>query len=216
MCKKCLCLIKINIKKDNTGKILENRLDRIPKIILERFNITDIQYTKYEKYYEILNDKNKVMNLTAITDYEGVFIKHFYDSLLLTEITKDYDNFIDEISRYPTFNKELDYLYFNEYKKTNNYVLALNKVNHPNFYKTTSSQIMFDNIMLINKFHGVDSNFTPDNLVVVEKVDHIKRPNEVMYIDQNALLNYQDMVNDAINKSIPVERVEMTLKMTGL
>ena len=63
--------------------------------LLERFNITDIQYTKYEKYYEILNDKNKVMNLTAITDYEGVFIKHFYDSLLLTEITKDYDNLID-------------------------------------------------------------------------------------------------------------------------
>ena len=35
------------------------------------------------------------MNLTAITDYEGVFIKHFYDSLLLTEITKDFDNLVD-------------------------------------------------------------------------------------------------------------------------
>ena len=63
--------------------------------ILDRFNITNTQYLKYQKYYEILNDKNKVMNLTAITDYEGVFIKHFYDSLLLTEITKDFDNLID-------------------------------------------------------------------------------------------------------------------------
>lgn len=63
--------------------------------LLDDFNINDSQYTKYEKYYELLNEKNKVMNLTAITDYEGVFIKHFYDSLLLTKITKDYDNLID-------------------------------------------------------------------------------------------------------------------------
>lgn len=63
--------------------------------LLDDFNITEEQYKKYEKYYEILNDKNKVMNLTAITDYEGVFIKHFYDSLLLTKITSDYDNLID-------------------------------------------------------------------------------------------------------------------------
>lgn len=63
--------------------------------VLDQFNVTDVQYSKYERYYEILNEKNKVMNLTAITDYEGVFIKHFYDSLLLTKITKDYNNLID-------------------------------------------------------------------------------------------------------------------------
>jgi len=63
--------------------------------LLDNFNLTDIQYDKYEKYYQILNEKNKVMNLTAITDYEGVFIKHFYDSLLLTNVTKEYDNLID-------------------------------------------------------------------------------------------------------------------------
>ena len=63
--------------------------------LLERFNVTDEQLKKYEKYHELLSEKNKVMNLTAITDYEGVFIKHFYDSLLLTEITKDFDNLVD-------------------------------------------------------------------------------------------------------------------------
>lgn len=63
--------------------------------LLEHFKISDIQYSKYQRYYEILNEKNKVMNLTAITDYEGVFIKHFYDSLLLTKITEDFDNLID-------------------------------------------------------------------------------------------------------------------------
>ena len=63
--------------------------------LLDDFNISENQYFKYEKYYQLLNEKNKVMNLTAITDYEGVFIKHFYDSLLLTNITKDFNNLID-------------------------------------------------------------------------------------------------------------------------
>lgn len=63
--------------------------------LLDDFNINENQYFKYEKYYQLLNEKNKVMNLTAITDYDGVFIKHFYDSLLLTNITKDFNNLID-------------------------------------------------------------------------------------------------------------------------
>lgn len=63
--------------------------------LLDEFNITELQYAKYEKYFQLLNEKNKVMNLTAIDDYEGVFIKHFYDSLLLTNITKEYNNLID-------------------------------------------------------------------------------------------------------------------------
>lgn len=32
-------------------------------------------------YYELLIEKNKVMNLTAITDYDEVVIKHFLDSI---------------------------------------------------------------------------------------------------------------------------------------
>lgn len=62
---------------------------------LDEFNINSIQQSKYQKYYELLNEKNKVMNLTAITDQEGVYIKHFYDSLLITKITSDFDNLVD-------------------------------------------------------------------------------------------------------------------------
>ncbi len=41
---------------------------------------------KLKKYYEILIEKNKVMNLTAITELEEVYLKHFYDSLTITKI----------------------------------------------------------------------------------------------------------------------------------
>ena len=42
---------------------------------------TEHQIDQFIKYYELLIEKNKVMNLTAITDYEDVVIKHFKDSL---------------------------------------------------------------------------------------------------------------------------------------
>ena len=43
--------------------------------------LTDDQIFQFEKYYEMLIEKNKVMNLTAITEKEEVIDKHFVDSL---------------------------------------------------------------------------------------------------------------------------------------
>lgn len=47
----------------------------------EKFNLSERQISQLDIYYDLLIQKNKVMNLTAITDAEGVAIKHFYDSL---------------------------------------------------------------------------------------------------------------------------------------
>lgn len=45
--------------------------------------ISDNQIKCFEKYYELLIEKNKVMNLTAITEKEDVIVKHFIDSISL-------------------------------------------------------------------------------------------------------------------------------------
>ena len=37
-------------------------------------------------YYEYLIEKNEVMNLTAITEYEEVVLKHFVDSVSLIKV----------------------------------------------------------------------------------------------------------------------------------
>ena len=47
---------------------------------------TDVQLQQLEKYYEMLIEYNKKMNLTAITDKEDVYLKHFYDSLTISKI----------------------------------------------------------------------------------------------------------------------------------
>lgn len=44
------------------------------------------QLKEFQKYYEMLIEKNKVMNLTAITEWEEVVDKHFVDSLALTQV----------------------------------------------------------------------------------------------------------------------------------
>lgn len=43
--------------------------------------LTDIQIDQFRKYFELLVEWNEKMNLTAITDLEGVYLKHFYDSI---------------------------------------------------------------------------------------------------------------------------------------
>ena len=48
--------------------------------------ITDKKLEQLEKYYELLIEYNKVMNLTGITEKEEVYLKHFYDSLTIAKI----------------------------------------------------------------------------------------------------------------------------------
>lgn len=47
--------------------------------------LSESQQIKLKTYYEFLVKENEVMNLTAITDLEGVYYKHFYDSLTLSK-----------------------------------------------------------------------------------------------------------------------------------
>ena len=42
--------------------------------------LSDQQKEQFFKYYEMLIEKNKVMNLTAITELSDVITKHFVDS----------------------------------------------------------------------------------------------------------------------------------------
>ena len=45
--------------------------------------LSDIQIEQLDKYYDLLVEWNSFMNLTGITDYEEVMLKHYLDSLVL-------------------------------------------------------------------------------------------------------------------------------------
>lgn len=60
-------------------------------------NLSERQVNQFLTYYELLIEKNKVMNLTAITDYEEVVLKHFTDSLAVVHSLnmENYSSLID-------------------------------------------------------------------------------------------------------------------------
>ncbi|MCI5595945.1 MAG: 16S rRNA (guanine(527)-N(7))-methyltransferase RsmG [Lachnospiraceae bacterium] len=47
--------------------------------------LNEKQLSQFQKYYEMLIEKNKVMNLTAITEWNEVVDKHFIDSISLVK-----------------------------------------------------------------------------------------------------------------------------------
>ena len=53
--------------------------------------LTDVQKRQFDRYYELLIEWNRVMNLTGITEYDEVNLKHFTDSLTIVRI-KDMEN----------------------------------------------------------------------------------------------------------------------------
>lgn len=57
------------------------------KIGLQQLHIalSEKQMEQFLQYYELLVEKNKVMNLTAITEFDEVVEKHFLDSVSLTK-----------------------------------------------------------------------------------------------------------------------------------
>lgn len=48
-------------------------------------SLSEEQLQQFYRYYEILVEWNQVMNLTAITDYKEVVLKHFIDSISLIQ-----------------------------------------------------------------------------------------------------------------------------------
>ena len=61
------------------SQIFEQKLNEIG------VKLDDIQKQQFFKFYELLVEWNKVMNLTGITEYEEVNEKHFVDSLSIVK-----------------------------------------------------------------------------------------------------------------------------------
>ena len=62
---------------------LEKFKDGLKELQIE---LSEEQLNQFLKYYELLVETNKVMNLTAITEFDEVVEKHFLDSLSLCRV----------------------------------------------------------------------------------------------------------------------------------
>ena len=58
-------------------------IDELSKLDIK---LSSLQLQQFLTYYDLLVEKNKVMNLTAITDFQEVLEKHFLDSISLVRV----------------------------------------------------------------------------------------------------------------------------------
>ncbi len=53
----------------------------ITELNAQNIELNEYQLDQFDKYYNLLVEWNKKMNLTAITEKEDVYLKHFFDSI---------------------------------------------------------------------------------------------------------------------------------------
>ena len=65
----------------------DNRIDKIKDCLSEVTEISDEKANKFLTFFERMVETNEVMNLTAITEFDEVLVKHFLDSVYLLKNT---------------------------------------------------------------------------------------------------------------------------------
>ena len=65
------------------------------KAVFSAAAVLEEQENVFATFYALLTEKNKVMNLTAITEKDEVRVKHFEDSLMLLSYDRDFETLID-------------------------------------------------------------------------------------------------------------------------
>ncbi len=120
----------------------------------------------------------------------------------INNVDQGYLLFSEEIQKYESFNEENTSSYYQKFLETNNLIYSLNLVNYPNFYETNSFNVNYDNILLVNKHHGLNKNYVPKDLVKVTDLNYINRPNEEMLLEANTLKALKDLFSDALEKKI--------------
>lgn len=61
--------------------------------------LSDEMKRQFSKYYEMLVEWNKVMNLTGITEYEEVYEKHFLDSICIVKAFSEKNIFLSDTTK---------------------------------------------------------------------------------------------------------------------
>lgn len=63
-----------------------NKEEFVEKLKELNICVTETQLMQFDKYQQLLSEWNQKINLTGITEYEQVYLKHFYDSSTLCKV----------------------------------------------------------------------------------------------------------------------------------
>ena len=126
-------------------------------------SITPLQLEKLDIYYNLLIEENKKYNLTAITNKEDVYLKHFYDSLTLTKIITLSNQHICDIGTGAGFPGIVLKIIFPDLKVT----LLDSTEKKCKFLKLIISKLNLNNIDVINERAEIYSKTTREKYDIV-------------------------------------------------
>lgn len=88
--KKSFYVVRNIYFKSLKGSFMKYQLEQFYKDLEElHIKLSEEQVDQFITFYELLTEWNSFMNLTAITDFDEVFKKHFIDSLSLIKAKED-------------------------------------------------------------------------------------------------------------------------------
>ena len=122
----------------------EQFINEVKKLNIE---INDDIMEKLDIYYNLLKDENKKYNLTAITEEEQVYLKHFYDSISIAKIINIDNESICDIGTGAGFPGIVLKIFFPNIKLT----LVESNNKKCNFLKMVSEKLNLNNIEIINE-----------------------------------------------------------------
>ena len=157
-------------------KILKNKYNKTLDIILESqyFNVKNYEIYKDLEYIEI-DDYTKNVNELIKKGYNAkeinLILKSATNETLIEFLEKDY---IEDISKFLEYDFSLleNVERYQKYQDKHNIdkelvVIYVNIGLDKDFYQDTDETNKFSYDMLVNKYHGVSSDFVPENLVDV-------------------------------------------------
>lgn len=122
----------------------EEFINELKKINIE---LNEEKLNQLEEYYNLLVTENKKYNLTAITEKEQVYLKHFYDSLTLSKIINLENKSLCDIGTGAGFPGMVLKIIFPALKVT----LIESNGKKCNFLKIVKEQLNLKNLEIINE-----------------------------------------------------------------
>ena len=110
-------------------------------------DISEEKLNKLELFYNILVEENKKYNLTAITEKEQVYLKHFYDSITLSKIINLNSQSLCDIGTGAGFPGLVLKIMFPDLKVT----LIESNGKKCNFLNIVKEKLNIDNLIIINE-----------------------------------------------------------------
>ena len=118
-------------------------IEELKKLNIE---VTTDKLTKLDKYYQLLVSENKLYNLTAITEEEQVYLKHFYDSLTISKTINLTNQSIIDLGTGAGFPGMVLKIFYPDIKLT----LLDSTLKKCNFLKKVTEELNLTNVTIIN------------------------------------------------------------------